>query len=86
MVGLCASAWSPLVGVASTAMTEQGVETVRIAHVGRWFAAGVVVLVLLVVGVFAYQGEQDDGQREACDRLAEIQREVGLQVELDDGC
>src|SRR5574343_2062265 len=45
---------------------------VKVVGVWRWVAALGVLAVLVLVGVFAFQSEQSDGQRDACDRIAEV--------------
>lgn len=52
-----------------------------------WVVAAVLgVLLVVVVAVVFVRPSPEEGEREACERLAEIQREVGLEVDLDDGC
>lgn len=58
---------------------------VKVVSVWRWVAAFGVLAVLVLVGVFAFQSEQSDGQRDACERIAEVGAETGFTPAVE-GC
>ena len=58
---------------------------VRVVGVWRWVAALGVLVVLVLVGAFAFQERQSDRQRDACERIAEVGDEVGFMPAVE-GC